>query len=74
MSHNATALLSSVVFDPIASKILGRNPDEIKKLQDDANIAELEAVTTAVEGNSWTITLKEGPGGWTVKVIAAAEL
>ena len=56
-----------VVFDPHARQILRRDPQEIKKWQDEGNIAELEAMTAAVEGKQFLVDLWLGQGGWAAK-------
>jgi len=52
------------VFDPHASKLLGKPPLEIKDMQEGEKIFELEQITSAVEGNIFLVDLWKGEGGW----------
>ena len=61
------------MFDPHASQILGKTPQEIKTWQDDGNIVELEAVTGSVEGKTFLVELWLGQGGWIAKNFIAAD-
>jgi len=61
------------VFDPHASKLLGKAPLEIKEMQDEGKITELESATAAVEGRVFLVELWQGQGGWTAKDVFATD-
>ena len=60
------------MFDPSATKILGKEPQEIKRLQDEGKVTELE-FATAVEGKAFLAEIYQSQGGWTAKSFVAAD-
>ena len=61
------------MFDPYATKILGKEPQEIKRLQDEGKVTELEFATAAVEGKAFLVEIYQSQGGWTAKSFVAAD-